>query len=301
MASSFVDPATLMRIRSLQLRSRRAVEGFYNGLHRSPYHGFSVEFSQYRPYAVGDDPRGLDWKLFARSDRYHIKQFEDETSRRCYLVVDQSRSMEYGTLSYNKAEYARTVAATLAYYLTLQRDSVGLLTFGDDVLDFLPARHRPGHFRQILASLERSAGGTRTDLRKPLERIAAMVRRRGLVILLSDLLAPVDALKTHLAHLRGRGHEILLLRVLDPGELELRLDEPAMVHDLESGRDIYIDPDAARDTYRRRFDEHQKTVQAACDALGVFYSTLVTDQPVDSALFDLLSMTVRRNSGRTAR
>lgn len=301
MASSLVDPATLMRIRNLQLRSRRAVEGFYNGLHRSPYHGFSVEFSQYRPYAVGDDPRGLDWKLFARSDRYHIKQFEDETSRRCYLVVDQSRSMEYGTLSYTKAEYARTIAATLAYYLTLQRDSVGLLTFGDDVLDFLPARHRPGHFRQILASLQRSAEGARTDLRKPLERVAAMVRRRGLVILISDLLAPVDELKTHLAHLRARGHEILLLRVLDPSEIEFRLDAPAMVHDLESGRDVYIDPEAARETYRRRFDEHQQTVRAACDALGVSYSTLPTDQPVDAALYDLLSMTVRRGAGRMSR
>lgn len=301
MASSLVDPATLMRIRNLQLRSRRAVEGFYNGLHRSPYHGFSVEFSQYRPYVVGDDPRGLDWKLFARSDRYHIKQFEDETSRRCYLVVDQSRSMEYGTLSYTKAEYARTIAATLAYYLTLQRDSVGLLTFGDDVLDFLPARHRPGHFRQILASLQRSAEGARTDLRKPLERVAAMVRRRGLVILISDLLAPVDELKTHLAHLRARGHEILLLRVLDPSEIEFRLDAPAMVHDLESGRDVYIDPEAARETYRRRFDEHQQTVRAACDALGVSYSTLPIDQPVDAALYDLLSMTVRRGAGRMSR
>lgn len=301
MASSLVDPATLMRIRNLQLRSRRAVEGFYNGLHRSPYHGFSVEFSQYRPYVVGDDPRGLDWKLFARSDRYHIKQFEDETSRRCYLVVDQSRSMEYGTLSYTKAEYARTIAATLAYYLTLQRDSVGLLTFGDDVMDFLPARHRPGHFRQLLASLQRSAEGARTDLRKPLERVAAMVRRRGLVILISDLLAPVDELKTHLAHLRARGHEILLLRVLDPSEIEFRLDAPAMVHDLESGQDVYIEPEAAREIYRRRFDEHQQTVRAACDALGVSYSTLPTDQPVDAALYDLLSMTVRRGAGRMSR
>lgn len=301
MASSLVDPAALMRIRDLQLRSRRVVEGFYNGLHRSPYHGFSVEFSQYRPYAVGDDPRGLDWKLFARSDRYHIKQFEDETSRRCYLIVDQSRSMDYATLSYTKAEYARTVAATLAYYLTLQRDSVGLLTFGDDVLEFLPARHRPGHFRQILASLQRSADGTQTDLRKPLERVAAMVRRRGLVILISDMLAPVDTLKTHLAQLRGRGHEVLLLRVLDPGEIELRLDEPAMVHDLESGRDVYIDPEAARETYRQRFDEHQQMVRAACDSLGIIYAMLPTDQPVENALFDMLSMTVRRGNGRMSR
>ena len=128
-----------------------------------------------------------------------------------------------------------------------------------------------------------------------------MVRRRGLVILISDLLAPVDSMKTHLAHLRGRGHEILLLRILDPGEIELRLNEPTMVHDLESGRDIYIDPDAARETYQRRFEEHHRTVRSACDALGVYYSTLPTDQPIDVALFDLLNMTVRRNSGRISR
>ena len=298
MPSTLIDPATLMRIRNLHLRSRRVVEGFYNGLHRSPYHGFSVEFSQYRPYSVGDDPRQLDWKLFARSDRYHIKQFEDETSRRCYLLVDQSRSMDYTTLSYTKAEYARTVAASLAYYLTLQRDSVGLLTFGDDVLEFLPARHRPGHFRRLLASLEKSSQGRRTDLEKPLERIAAMVRRRGLVILISDLLAPVESLRKHLSHLRGRGHEVLLLRVLDPGEIELPLSEPTLVHDMESGRDVYIDPEAGRDKYRQRFDEHEQQVRAACHALGVVFSRLPTDQPVDKALFDLLSMTIHRGGRR---
>lgn len=300
MASTLIDPAALMRIRNLQLRSRHVVDGFYNGLHRSPYHGFSVEFSQYRPYSVGDDPRQLDWKLFARSDRYHIKQFEDETSRRCYLLVDQSRSMDYTTLTYTKADYARTVAASLGYYLTLQRDSVGLLTFGDAVLEFLPARHRPGHFRRFLAALERSSHGTQTDLQKPLEQIAAMVRRRGLVVLISDLLAPVESLKKHLSHLIGRGHEVLLLRILDPGEIVLTLSEPTMVRDLESGRDVYIDPQTAIEKYQQRFAEHEQQVRSACDSLGVVFSTLPTDQPVDTALFDLLSMTIRR-SGRRGR
>ncbi len=132
-----IDPLAVMRIKDLQLRAKAVVEGFYNGLHRSPYHGHSVEFSEYRPYSVGDDLRGLDWKLFARSDRYYIKKFEDETNRRCYLVLDQSQSMGFGSLEYSKIDYARTMVATLAYYLTMQRDSVGLMTFDETIGDFI--------------------------------------------------------------------------------------------------------------------------------------------------------------------
>lgn len=283
-----IDPVALMRIQSLDLRARRVVEGFYNGLHRSPYHGFSVEFSQYRPYTAGDDLRGIDWKLFARSDRYHIKQYEDETSRRCYLVVDQSGSMRYGTQPYSKAEYAKTVAATLAYYFTLQRDSVGLVPFADDVNDFLPARHRPGHFRRLLAMLDQPHESHSTSLTKPLEQIAAMVRRRGLVILISDLLAPLEQFEQHLAHLGGRGHEVMVLRVLDPGELHFKLDGPTMVRDLESGREIYIDPDTAAAQYQEQFAAHQSNLQSTCERLGVHFAPLRTDAPIDDALYELL-------------
>src|SRR6056297_1641288 len=173
-----IDPRAVMRIKDLQLRARAVVEGFYNGLHRSPYHGFSVEFSEYRPYTTGDDLRGLDWKVFARSDRYYIKKFEDETNRRCYLVLDQSKSMAFGSLEYSKIEYARTLVATLAYYLTLQRDSVGLMTFDEEIGDFISARRREGHLRQMLVSLSRPVSGSGTDLDKPLKQIAALVRRR---------------------------------------------------------------------------------------------------------------------------
>src|SRR6056297_3473674 len=184
-----IDPRAVMRIKDLQLRARAVVEGFYNGLHRSPYHGFSVEFSEYRPYTTGDDLRGLDWKLFARSDRYYVKKFEDETTRRCYLVVDQSRSMGYGSIEYTKMEYARTVAATLAYFLTNQHDAVGVLTFDAELGDFLPAKIGPKHFHQILVELSRPAAGRGTDIEKPLRQVTSLVPRRGLVLLISDLLA----------------------------------------------------------------------------------------------------------------
>ena len=194
-AGAAIDPGPYMAVKDLQLRAKSVVEGFYNGLHRSPFHGFSVEFAEYRPYTMGDDPRGLDCKLFARTDRYYIKRFEDETNRRCFVVLDQSRSMHYGSIAYPKIEYARTMAATLAYFLSLQRDSVGLLTFDDEVQEFIPARHRPGHLRQIMVSLSRESTAKETDLDAPLQQIAALVRKRGLIILISDLLADIENLR----------------------------------------------------------------------------------------------------------
>src|SRR5687768_10115342 len=163
-STSFIDPAALMAIRNLELRARTVVEGFWHGLHRSPYHGFSVEFTEYRPYTPGDDPRYLDWKLVGRTDRYFIKKFEDETNLRCQLLIDGSRSMTFGSRGYTKADYAHTFAATLAHFLHHQGDAVGLLTFDETVREYLPPRHRPGHLRQLMLALEKPAGGQATDL-----------------------------------------------------------------------------------------------------------------------------------------
>ena len=155
---SFADPKALMAIRNLELRARVVVEGFWKGLHRSPYHGFSVEFTEYRQYSPGDDTRYLDWRLYARSDRHYLKRFEDETNLRCHLLVDQSRSMDYGSLTYSKSDYARTLAATLAWFLHGQGDAVGLLSFDERVRDYLPPRHRHGHLRQLMLALGTPAG-----------------------------------------------------------------------------------------------------------------------------------------------
>ena len=295
-----VDPLAVMRIKDLALRAKSVVEGFYNGLHRSPFHGFSVEFSEYRPYTIGDDLRSLDWKLFARTDRYYIKKFEDETNRRCYLILDQSRSMGFGSLDYNKSDYAKTLVATFAYYLTLQRDSVGLMTFDEGVGEFISARQREGHFRQMMVALSRPVAGAGTDLSGPLMRISALVRRRGLIILVSDMLAPVDELRTNLAYLRSRGHEVLIIRVLDPAELELKLKSPSMVVDMESQREIYLDPDAAIESYAAEFGQHRTELQAICDSLGVELYETQTNQSLEDALFHVIS-TQRRRSGGPAR
>jgi uncharacterized protein (DUF58 family) len=294
----FINLATLMRIKNLQLRARVAVEGFMKGIHRSPYHGFSVEFSEHRAYSPGDDPHYLDWRLYARCDRYYVKRFEDETNLRSYLVLDMSRSMAYCSGAYSKSEYARTAAATIAYFLAVQRDAVGLITFEDRITEYLPPRHRPGHLRRLMAALARAPEGRATDLARPLEQIAAAVRKRGLIILISDLLAPTDLLKNRLGYLRSRGHEVIVLRTLDPAEVRFSFSAPAMFQDVESGREMYIDPSAARGGYLERFAAHAAEIERACVDLGIEFVPILTDQPLELVLFDLLKARARR--GRQA-
>src|SRR6516164_156497 len=190
--SNYIDPAALMRIKNLELRAKVVVDGFLSGMHKSPVHGFSVEFTEYRQYSPGDDPRYLDWRLYARSDRYYLKRFQEETNLRCHLLVDLSRSMGFGTLGWTKVDYARTAAATLAYFLALQRDAVGLVTFDERIAEYLPARYRPGHLQRLMVGLERAVAGTSTDLASPMQQIASTVRKRGLLVLISDLLSPVE-------------------------------------------------------------------------------------------------------------
>ena len=239
---SWIDPSTLMRIKNLHLRAKVVVQGFYSGLHRSPFYGFSSQFSEYRQYSPGDDPRYIDWKLYARSDRHYIKRFEDETNLRCYLLVDRSRSMQYGSLDYPKSDYATTLAATFAYFLQGQRDAVGLLTFDQSVREYLPPRFRPGHFNRLLAGLEQPCQGTATNLTTPIRQIAEITRRRSLVVMISDLLSDIEGLQEAFSLLRTSGHDVIVFQILDPTEIDLNLEQEAMFEDLESGRKLYIDP-----------------------------------------------------------
>ncbi len=295
-AASLIEPKALMGIRSLELRARAVVEGFLSGLHRSPYHGFSVEFTEYRQYTPGDDLRYLDWRVFARSDRYVIKKFEDETNLRCQLVVDQSLSMSYGSAGHTKAHYAATLAATLAYFLHLQGDAVGLLTFDEAVRDYLPARHRADHLRQLMLALEKPAGGRATDLSAPLERVAQLVHKRGLVVLISDFLAPLDQLERSLLLLAASGQEAAVFQVLDPAELTLAFEKPTLFQDMESGRELYIDPAAARGAYVEKIAAHGAALGAICEKLGVAYHRLTTAQPLELALYEFLQQRIKRKT-----
>jgi uncharacterized protein (DUF58 family) len=285
---TFFDPNALMRIKSLELRARAVVEGFWKGLHRSPYHGFSVEFTEYRQYSPGDDPRFLDWKLYGRSDRFYVRKFQEETNLRCYLLVDNSGSMDYGSGEYTKAAYARTLAATFALFLQAQGDAVGLLAFGERLGDYVPPRSRRGHLRALMHALERTAPGVTTDLHAPLERIMQLVRKRGMIVMISDLLAPIDAVEKRLGSLAACGHDISLFHVLDPAELNFTFEEPVMIEETESRRTMFIDPAVARSDYLRRLEAHFDAIQTSCRRLGVGYHRFTIDRFLELALFDFL-------------
>ena len=286
--SELIDPATLMRIKSLELRARLVVEGFQAGLNRSPFHGFSVEFSEYREYSPGDDPRYIDWKLAARSDRCYIKRFEDETNLRCLLILDLSRSMDVGSVSYTKADDARTLSATLCHYLLTQRDAVGLMTFSDTPGEFIPPRFRIGQMRRVLVALERSTTGTGTSISQPLADIAARQQRRGMMILISDLLTPTDGLTGHLGYLRSQGHEVVLFQVLDPAELSFNFDSASLFEDMETGETTYVDPRSLREKYLSGLQSHLQEVQKICDRHGVTRRLMRTDEPLENALSEFL-------------
>ena len=292
-APGYVDPRVLLQIQSLELRARHVVEGFWSGLNRSPYHGFSVEFTEYREYSPGDDPRYLDWKLYARSDRYYIKRFEDETNLRCLLLLDASRSMEFGSQEVTKFDYARTLAASFGYFLVTQRDAVGLARFSRDIDEFIPTRYRSGHWRRLLVALETKCTGQATNLSTPLEQAAERLSRRGMLVLISDLLAPLDKVELSLACLAARGQEVLVFQVLDPAEMDFDFAEPQLFEDLETGRQLYVDPQSVRQQYRDRLQRHLQQIDGLCARLGITLRRLTTTSNMGDALGEFLRSRLR--------
>lgn len=288
-----------MSIRNMELRARVVVEGFWNGLHRSPFHGFSVEFTEYRQYSPGDDTRFIDWRLVGRTDRYYIKKFEDETNLRCFFLVDQSKSMSYGSAGYTKAEYAATLAATLGYFLEMQSDAIGLLTFADTIRDYLPARHRPGHLRQFMLTLEKQTTGAATDIESPLRRVSELVHKRGLMVIISDFLTSLETLEKSLGQLRAWGHELALFQTLDRAEIDLNFDKATLFHDVESGRELYIDPNIAKRNYLERLTAHNENLERICRNEGVAFHRAPTDRPMERALMEFLLD--RRRLGKSLR
>lgn len=289
-SQTLLDPTALMRVKSLELRARMVMEGFWKGLHRSPYHGFSVEFSEYRPYARGDDPRFIDWKVMARSDRAFIKKFEDETNLRAHLLLDRSRSMTYGSGDYSKADYAATFAATLAYFLMGQNDAVGLTTFDRRVDEHIPARNRPGQLRRLLLQLEKAPLGEGTDLGAAMKGLHELIRKRSLVVLMSDLLAPLEDLEKQIGYFAAGRHEIAVFQFLDPRELDFEFTKATHFRDSESNEDLFIDPATARGDYLERFNAHQESVRKLCSRNGVAYRLVPTNEPLEQVLFEFVNL-----------
>jgi len=288
-----IDAATLLRIKSMDMRARVIVEGFMQGLHRSPNHGSSVEFSEYREYTAGDDPRFLDWKLYARSDKYCIKKFQAENNLSAYMLVDLSGSMFYGTLGYTKADYANTLAATFSQFLFSQSDAVGLVTFTDRVQEIVPAIRKRGQMHSIIVGLAKSPKSNTTDIRTSLNEIAPLLKRKGVVVLFSDLLAPVDDIKGQLGYLRSVGHDIVIFNVLDPAEIEFHFDQLSRFEDLETGQKMFLDPAAARDAYLRKFNAHFADIEQLCKNMAIDFFQVSTADPFDKPLRHLLSQRMR--------
>jgi uncharacterized protein (DUF58 family) len=290
----FLDPGVLARIGSLELKARTVVEGFLSGLHRSPLRGFSVEFAEYRQYLPGDDLSTMDWKVFAKTDRHYVKKFEEETNLRAHLLLDVSASMRYGSGPMTKLEYGSCLAASLAYLMTRQRDASGLMTFDDEIRSLLPPSVRPGHLRALLLSLDRLPEGARTESGRPLHQLADAIRKRGMVVLISDLLDDPARVIDGLKHFRFRGSDVLVFHVLDPAELTFPFDRPVKFRDLETSEEVLASPSAIREQYLSAINGLIDTYRRELRSVGIDYQLLDTSRPLDFALLSYLAVRGRR-------
>lgn len=284
----YLDPAIVARLGTIDLKARTIVEGFLTGLHRSPFKGFSVEFAEYRQYLPGDDLATLDWKIYARSDRHVVKKFEEETNLECHILLDVSRSMGYGSHEVTKLQYASYLAGALAYLMNRQRDAVGLLTFDDRIRQMLPTSARPGHLKAVLVALERLTLGEKTDVARPLGDLVQTIRKRGLVVLISDLLDEPERVIEGLKHFRYRGTDVIVFQVLDPYELEFPFDRAARFRDSETEDEVVAVPAAVRDEYRARINALIATYRTTLGQNGIDYCLLDTSQPLEVGLLSYL-------------
>lgn len=278
----YLDPQALGRLKNLSMAARRVVEGFYAGMHKSPHRGFSIEFAEHREYTPGVDPRHIDWRVFGRRDKLYVKQYEEETSLRCYLLVDQSASMGYKSqAAMSKLEYASFLAASLSYLMALQHDAVGLITFDTAVRRRVSSRQGPGHLRLLMESLEQTRAGGETKLSDVFHQLAESIARRALVVILSDLFDDPERLVSALKHFRHKKHEVIVLHTLDPAEISFPFDDASQIEDLETGRLITGDPRAFRKAYLDEFDLFTTTLRAGCEASQIDYELAETSQPFD--------------------
>jgi uncharacterized protein (DUF58 family) len=286
----FLDPELLARVGSLELLARAVVEGFMSGLHRSPFTGFSTEFTEYRQYNQGDDLRYLDWRLLGRTDRYFIKKYRADTNTQCHLLIDTSASMSYASGTVTKLQYAQFLAASLAYLLNRQQDSVGLVAFDERVHTHVPARNRTGHMRTIFGHLSRLEAGGQTKLNESLHQLAEILTRRGIVVVISDFYDEPERLKEAFQHLRFKGHDLVAFHVLDQNEMDFTFDDPVLLlEDAETQEQMPVLPDVVMNGYRERMRRHVDDMRTCAAANHVDYEMLTTKQPLDFALFSFLS------------
>ena len=285
----FLDPAVLARLGTLELKARTVVEGLLSGLHRSPYRGFSVEFAEYRQYLPGDDLSTIDWKVYARSDRHYVKKFEEETNVACRLLLDVSASMGYGSRGVTKLQYGAFLAASLAYLMNRQRDAVGLSTFDETIVDMIPPSARPGHLHSVLVTLDRMTLGRRTNFAKPLHLLAEGIGKRGMVVLISDLLDDPDPIVEGLRHLQFRGSEVIVFHLLDPAELTFPFQRAARFRDVEAGEELTAVPSVVRQEYLDALNGALGRFTRELGSAGIDYRVVDTSTPLEFALVSYLA------------
>jgi uncharacterized protein (DUF58 family) len=285
---NYLDPNILSAISGLDLVAKTVVHGFINGLHRSPDFGFSQEFAEYRMYTPGDDLRHVDWNVYARTERAYLKRYRGETNTRVTVMMDLSKSMSFGGKP-TKLEYARFLVSSILYLAVQQRDAAGLILFDDAVQQFVPPSSRVGQLQKLLHAVEKAEVGQHTNFAKPFEQFLEFVRRRGVVIVVSDFYADPQTIIDTIVPLRYKGNEVVLFHVLDRQELEPKLNAPATVIDMETGEAIEITPEYVRNEYRPKMQAHIETLREKAKGSGLDYMLLETDKPLDAALREYLA------------
>ena len=286
-SARFLDPKVLGKIGNLELLARTVVEGFITGLHRSPYLGRSVDFAEHRAYMPGDDIRRIDWRLFARNDRFYVKEFEADTNTSFTTILDISRSMNFASGGISKLDYARYLAACLAYFSNKQRDRVGLVTFDEDIVDFVPPSAK--HLDVVLHVIDRLQPGRRGVLGPPLAKVAKAIRRRGIMVVISDFYEEPEAVLDALKVLRYKGNDLIVFHILDPAEIQFPFEDAANYRDLETDEAIPVIPEYLREQYRKMVAEHIETLSRLLGDNRIDYALFDTSTPLDFALFNYLS------------
>src|ERR1700728_925375 len=291
MLQRFLDPSTLAAISSLDLVAKTVVDGFVAGLHRSPDFGFSQEFAEYRMYNPGDDLRNIDWNVYARSERLYLKRYRGETNSMLTILLDASNSMQFGSHKVNKMDYARYLAASL-FYLAIhdQRDAAGLITFDDEIRNFVRPSTRQGQLHRLMAALEQAEARARTDFAKPMRYFQEFLKRRGIVLIVSDFWDSPESIIRAIEPLRYRGNEVVLFHVLDPEDVRPKLNGPSMLVDMETKAELEVTPDYTKKEYREKVEAHLADLRDRTLAAGMGYYLLMTDRPLDAALREYLTL-----------
>ncbi len=285
----YLDPEIVGKLKGMELKARMVVEGFIAGLHKSPYHGFSVEFAEHRQYMPGDNIRDIDWKVYAKSDRYYIKQYEEETNLKGYLLVDCSASMAYKSDGVSKLDYASLLAASLSFLMLKQRDAVGLVTFDEAIRRYIPPRSRSGQLHLLLQELASQTASDKTDIADTLHEMAERITRRGLIVIMSDLLDEPSKIISGLKHFRHKHHEIILFHILDPRERDFAFPSEAVFKDMETGEELTTLPWQIRKHYQKATSDFSDYIASECRQSRIDYHLIDTSVPFDTALYAFLA------------